>query len=230
MRALTVLPGKARLGTVRLGTVRLGTVRLGMVLFGMVRLGTVLLFGTVLLAGCTSEPPSRAGAPPPALPQFTTSAEPPPARTERAVPNTCGQVITPLDLDDLLETRISGATSEVVGTPVPAIGRTARIDCYFGIPGRDRDKAALVVTLAAYSTPEAAGERVERTLADERARGARITDVEVGPDRGALIEGAGRIVVARHGRITVVVRASIGAVPGDQAARVLPEIADRALA
>ncbi|MFC5287882.1 hypothetical protein ACFPM7_12540 [Actinokineospora guangxiensis] len=196
---------------------------------GTVLLGTVLP-GMVLLAGCTSEPPSRADAPAPALPQFTTTAEPPPARTERAVPDTCGQVVTAADLDGLLETRISGGTSEIVGTPMPAIGRTARIDCYFGIPGRDRDKAALVVTLAAYLTPEAAGDRVERTLADERAHGARITDIAVGPDRGVLVEGAGRIVVARHGRVTVVVRASVGAVPGDQAARVLPKIADRALA
>ena len=187
-----------------------------------------ILTGLVLLTACTSPPPGPPGTPP-ALPQFTTTTEPPSTRTERTVPRTCDQVITAADLDKLLETRISGATAEIVGTPMPAIGRTARIDCYFGIPGRDRAKAALVVTLAAYSTPDAADARIDRTAADEQAQGARITGIAVGPDPGLLIEGAARIVVARHGRVTVVVQAATTAVPGDQAARVLPKIADRAL-
>lgn len=187
------------------------------------------LVGLAVVAGCTSAPPTAARPSAPALPEFTTTTTAPPTRTERTVPAACSQVITEDELAELVETPISGGTAEVAGKPMPAIGRTARLDCYFGVPGGDRAKAALVVTLASYTDPTSAQERVDRTIADERARGARVVDIAVGPDRGHLVESAGRLVVVRHGRVTVVVQAVLALVPGDQAARVLPRIADRAL-
>lgn len=187
------------------------------------------LAGLVVVAGCTSAPPVPARPSAPALPEFTTTTTAPPVRTERAVPTACAQVVTGAELAELLETRVSGGSAEIAGKPMPAIGRTARLDCYYGIPGGDRATAALVVTLASYTDPAAAQERVARTVADERARGARVRDVAVGADRGQLVESENRFVVARHGRVTVVVQAVLSVVPGDQAARVLPRIADRAL-
>ncbi|GAA4301129.1 hypothetical protein GCM10023148_57850 [Actinokineospora soli] len=165
----------------------------------------------------------------PALPQFTTTTTTTPEGTERTIPRACAQVITDVDLDELLETRLGSGTAEVAGQPMPAIGRTARLDCYFGVPGGKREKAALVVTLAAYTDDAAAQERLDRTVADERAQGARVSEVAVGPDTGYLIEGSTRIVVARHGKVTVVVQAAQALVPGESARRVLPRVADRAL-
>ena len=183
----------------------------------------------LLVAGCTSAPPAPRAPSAPALPEFTTTTTPPPVRVERTVPRSCAQVITDADLDELLETRIGAARAEIAGKPMPAIGRTARLDCYFGVPRGDRAKSSLIVTLAAYTDATAAQERIDRTIADERAQGARVTEVPVGADTGHLIEGVTRIVIARHGKVTVVVQAQPALVPGDQPRRVLPKIADRAL-
>ncbi|UVS80317.1 hypothetical protein [Actinokineospora sp. UTMC 2448] len=180
----------------------------------------------LLLAGCGSGPTEPATMP--EIPLFTTTTPKPTPRAERKVPRDCGLVITDDDLA-ALKVKVGGGTQEVAGVPVPDIKRTARVDCYFGVPSGDRSKAALIVTLASYETPAAAQARVELTIADERELGAAVTEVAVGPGRGHYIEGASRMVVARHGRVTVVVDASPRLLPDDQARRVLPAIADRAL-
>ncbi|MGW5051854.1 hypothetical protein [Actinokineospora sp. NPDC004072] len=182
----------------------------------------------LVVAGCASGQEPVAPRYPP-IPVFTAEVTTPPPRTERKVPRDCGLVMTREDLADLLKVKLSGGTADIAGVPVPDIGRTARVDCYFGIPRGERSKAAVIVSLAAYTTPEAAQERIDSTVADQRNRGAAVTEVPVGAGTGHYVQGASRMVIARYGRVTVVVDAVAGLVADDQARRVLPQVADRAL-
>lgn len=178
-----------------------------------------------MLSGCTADPPAAK----PGLPGFSSSV-PPSANAERTVPKTCGGVASLVEVADILGTAVTGQTMPVVGVPEPKIGRTGRIDCYYGIPdGAPTSAAPVWIALAGYTDEAAARRRMSSTVEAERETGAKANEVPVGADRGILLDGAKRTLVAVRGRNTVVVIVSPELVPADQAGSLLGRLADRAL-
>jgi hypothetical protein len=186
-----------------------------------VRLGVVLL---ALLAGCAQATPPSAS---PAVPVFSTA---PVATGERAFPATCDDVATLEDLTRLLNNLVTGDVHPIVGVPQENIGRTARLDCYYGVPaGQPVATAKVWVGLAAYVNEESARKRMTNTVNDERAAGSTVSDVPVGADRGVLVRNATWMLVAARGRTTVVVQVLPVLVRDDQAGAVIGRLAAFAL-
>lgn len=177
------------------------------------------------LPACSSEPP----APVPQVPAFTSSV-PPSAVAAKAVPRTCGGLATLGEVTEILNAAITGQTLPVVGVPEPGIGRTARLDCYYGVPAGQPLSAAVVwIGLASYSDAGAARRRMDATVETEREAGATANDVPVGPHRGILLNAARRTLVAVRGNNTIVITVLPDLVPDDQAGAILGRLADHAL-
>lgn len=189
------------------------------------RVRLVVLGAVLALGGCAQgAPPSNA----PAVPVFSTA--PANAGVERTVPETCDDVATLDELTADLNNLVTGTVQPVVGVPQDNIGRTARIDCYYGVPPRQPlAKAKVWVGLASYVNEEAARKRLTATVADERKAGATISDVKVGQDRGVLIKNSNWMLVAGRGRVTVVVQVIPVLVREDHAGMLLGQVADHAL-
>lgn len=189
------------------------------------RAGLVLLAAALVISGCArSAPPSNS----PAVPVF--SSAPADANTERTIPDNCGDVATLDDLTRDLNNLVTGTVQPIVGVPQSNIGRTARIDCYYGVPaGQPVTKAKVWIGLASYVNEESARKRLTATVAGERTAGATVSDVQVGPDRGVLIRNANWMLVANRGRVTVVVQVIPVLVREDHAGALLGQVADHAL-
>jgi hypothetical protein len=189
------------------------------------RAGLVVLGAALVISGCArTAPPSVS----PAVPVF--SSAPANAGAERTVPDNCGDVATLDDLTRDLDNLVTGAVHPIVGVPQSSIGRTARIDCYYGVPlGQPLAKAKVWIGLASYVNEESARKRVTATVADERIAGATVSDVQVGEDRGVLIRNANWMLVAGRGRVTVVVQVIPVLVPVDHAGALLGQVAEHAL-
>ena len=185
----------------------------------------VLVAAMAMVSSCSGSPPATA----PKVPVFSTSAPPSSAR-EREVPKTCGGIATLAEVTQILNAAVTGQTLPIVGVPEPKIGRTARLDCYYGVPdGQPVTAAVLTVGLASYTDEQAAERRMASTVETEREAGAKANDVSVGSDRGVLLNGTKRTLVAVRGRNTVVVTANPDLVAEDQAGSLLARLADRAL-
>ena len=185
----------------------------------------IALLLLALAAGCSGSPSATR----PTVPGFTASASPS-AGAARPVPKSCGGIATQSEVSDLLNVAVSGQTLPVVGVPEPKIGRTARLDCYYGVPeGKPVAAAVLTIGLASYTDEAAARRRMSSTVESERDAGAKASDVPVGADRGILLSGAKRILVAVRGRVTVVITVVKDLIPDEQAGTLLGSLADRAL-
>jgi len=181
----------------------------------------------VLLAGCATatEPITN-----PEVPRFTTPA--PPGTTEgRDVPATCDEVSDLEEIGRLLNILITGQVHPIVGVPQDNIGRTARLDCYFGVrPGQPARSAPVWIGLAGYTDAQWAQRRLSNTVAEERSAGARVSDVPVGPARGVLLRGEKTwMLVATRGHTTVVVTVHPNLVREDHVGALLGQLADKAL-
>ena len=187
-------------------------------------MGLAVLVAVLVAGGCAR------GAPPassPAVPVFSTA---PAAGTERAVPDNCGDIATLDDLTRILDNLVTGAVQPVVGVAQDNIGRTARLDCYYGVPaGQPNTTAKVWIGLAGYVNAESARKRLTATVADERETGASVSDVQVGGDRGVLVRNTNWLLVATRGRTTVVVQVIPVLVRDDQAGALLGRLADHAL-
>jgi len=192
---------------------------------GTVRAAMLALL-VIMVAGCSASPPAAR----PNVPAFT-SAAPTSASREKDVPKTCGGVATLTEVTDILGTAVTGQTLPVVGVPEPKIGRTARLDCYYGVPdGQPVSAAAVWIAFASYTDANAAHRRLASTVETEQEAGAKPIEVAVGPDRGVLLNGAKqRTLVAERGRTTVVVTVGLDLIAENQAGSLLGRLADRAL-
>ncbi|MBM7775462.1 hypothetical protein JOD54_005666 [Actinokineospora baliensis] len=183
---------------------------------------TLLLPLLLALAACTSAPPAAPKAP--EIPTFATTTPKP--RTQRTLPTTCAKVLTRADLDATVDTVITGRTEVVAGVALPKIGRTGRLDCYYGIPQNQPATAAvLTVGMAAYTDSTAAAQRIQETVDTERDNGIAPEEIQVGLDKGFLLDGTTRTVVVAHGKITV----SVSAQPSLATAEQVAKLADLAL-
>ncbi|HWM02191.1 MAG TPA: hypothetical protein VNP92_07605 [Actinophytocola sp.] len=192
------------------------------------RAGRLLLAVTLagIVAGCAgaTEPLTD-----PEVPLFSTPA-PPGSLDGRPVPESCLEVASAEELSTILGTLVTGEPRPVVGVPQDNIGRTARLDCYYGVPaGKPTSAATVWIGLASYTDAQSARRRLTNTVADERAAGARVSDVPVGPDRGVLLRGTTWMLVAVRGATTVVATVRPNLVREDQAGAILGELADAVL-
>jgi hypothetical protein len=182
------------------------------------------------LSGCavTSDPPPLVVP----VPSFTSAkVTQSAARIVGALPTGCGAIATPEEVADAVGSAMSGTSKLVTGAPDTKIGRTARIDCYYGLAdGQALPDAPVAVGLASYSDAQAAGRRVSSTVDAEKAAGAKVSEVPVGSEKGTLLVGKKiATLVATYQATTVVVIAQLGLVPAAQAPSILGKIADRAL-
>lgn len=197
-----------------------------------VGLATVLAVAGVLVSACSfASPPLDT----PSIPTFTTSTTPPPVtRGKRPVPKTCASVISRQEVEIQLGKQLNGDSQEIVGVPEPSIGRTARLDCYYGIPGgKSRGSAAVMIGIATYKDPQSAQDRLSSSVQAQQDDGAKATDVKVGPDTGVLLSGGDGntfTLVVSHGTTSVVINAVHNLVASSKMQAVLIKIADRALA
>lgn len=191
---------------------------------GAMRLLAGLLL--VLLAGCAAPAPVTD----PSVPVFTPQAAPDAVATGRAVPATCDELVTLTEIKTILATLITGQTLPIVGVPQENIARTARLDCYYGVPpGQQVAAAAVWIGLTTYADRESARERLDNTVAGETDAGATESEVEVGPTTGTLLVGDRPMVVAMRGTTTVVVATIAGLVRADHTGALLGQLADLAL-
>lgn len=161
------------------------------------------------------------------MPVFSAA---PVATGERAAPVTCGDVATIDDVTRILATLVSGTVVPIVGVPQDNIGRTARLDCYYGVPDGQPVAAAKVwIGLTTYVNEQSARKRMTATVGDERDAGATVSDVPVGPGRGVLLRTDHWMLVANRGRLTVVVRVIPVLVHDDQAGSLIGNLANFAL-
>jgi hypothetical protein len=181
------------------------------------------------LMGCAAKDQSPLVVP---VPSFTPSkVSSAPARIVGALPTGCGKIATAEEIQDAVGRAMNGSSKLVTGAPDPKIGRTARIDCYYGLTdGQALPDAPVAVGLASYSGAEAAAKRVSSTVDAEKEAGAKVSEVGVGSDKGTLLIGKKlATLVATYQATTVVVIAQLDIVPAAQAPSMLAKIADRAL-
>jgi hypothetical protein len=177
----------------------------------------------LMVAGCAAE--KRPPAAPPQIPTIVapTSATRTPVMADRPIPDDC-EVIVPADqINAGLGQELPGEPVQIIGIPEPSLGRTGKIDCYYGIPaGKPLPDAMIIVGLATYADELTARNRVTDSLEAERKEGAVITDVEVGKQRGSLVATGGeRLLIGSLGKTTFVVRAKNGVLPDDKIGPVL---------
>ena len=180
-------------------------------------LSSVGLVGAVVLTGCTGDGDGGGSAAPP--PASTTAAVPAPSTTPGPppyeLPTSCGALLTLSQIDEALGSTLPGETTFTVGTPEPAIDRTGRITCGFGVvPASDVAGAGpplLELSVFTYTDATAAADRVEATVAAQQSRGVRSEPATVpGADAVLLTGPDGATLVA-----TVAARTySLSIVPG----------------
>ena len=143
---------------------------------------------------------------------------------------TCGAIATLEDITRIFATFVDGQTLPIVGVPQDNIGRTARLDCYYGVPpGQPVAAAKVWIGLASYVNEESARKRPTTTVADEREAGATVSDVPVGQDAACCCGTTSWMLVANRGSTTVVVQVVAGLVREDHAGALLGQLADFAL-
>jgi hypothetical protein len=197
-----------------------------------VGVATVLAVAGVLVAACSfASPPLDT----PAIPTFTTSTTPPPVtRGKRPVPKACASVVSRQEVEIAVGKQLNGESQEIVGVPQPSIGRTARLDCYYGIPGgKSRDSASVMIGIATYKDDQSAQERLSSSVQAEQNDGAKAMDVKIGPDNGVILSGGNGdqfTLVVAHGPTSVVINAAHNLVASSKMQQALIKIADRALA
>jgi hypothetical protein len=166
----------------------------------------------------------------PQVPQFSTGASASGNVAEgRPVPKTCADLVSSEDIGTVLGTLI-GDGRPVVGVPQPSIGRTARLDCYYGLSGnRPVSTATVWIGLATYTDRQHAQDRLTDTVSTERDAGSQINEVPVGDGDGVLMRGRTWMLVATRGKTTAVVSIQRNLVREDRAGAMLGQLADKAL-
>ncbi|HWC79367.1 MAG TPA: hypothetical protein VG756_05320 [Pseudonocardiaceae bacterium] len=192
------------------------------------RLGSVfcVVAGGLVLAGCSSPPPvSR-----PPVPSFSAASTSSVAAIT-AVPRGCDEVAEEADVDQIAGHQLPGSMAPVVGVPMPSINRTARLDCYYGIPpGQPPAAAAVSIGIASYSDAASAQHRAALTVTDARNSGAQASDVRVAGQQAVLLAGPqDQELVLAHGELTVLVSARAGVLPAGKTGPPLIALAQRAL-
>lgn len=163
-------------------------------------------------AGHTTSVPS-ASAMAGSSPGATAGAIPvsPGSSAAQKLPTGCASVLGTTELDRVLGRHLAGTTQPIRGVAEPAIGRTGRLTCRYGVrtdprptvsgspavppPSRTTDDMVPVdtvpveVSLSTYRDADAASQRVDFTIHEQQATGARATDATVAGVSAILLTG-----------------------------------------
>ncbi|WP_112272649.1 hypothetical protein [Lentzea terrae] len=192
-------------------------------------LGAVAL---MVCAACQSAAP-QTQAPPPQIPKITppTTASKVPAMVDRPLPDDCELVVSVDVMNATLGQALPGEPRIIIGIKEPGIGRTGKIDCYYGIPEKKNlPDAKIVIGLSTYTDDLTARTRVTESVEAERQDGAKITEVDVGKQKGTLIEGKDeQLLIGSLGKSTFVVRNRHNFIPKERLTAILPVLAQQSM-
>lgn len=171
--------------------------------------GPVVVVACLLAAGCTSGDGGGQAAPSPTTAAPGTSAAgsgTPTASAAPELPTGCETLLPFADLDQALGRPLFGQSRFTKGVAQPAIGRTARITCQYGLNAQGKGTPYVEVGISDYTDAEAAQKRVQATIAGARAEAATQGQATVG-GLPATVLGAGKVVtlVLAQGSRTVAV-------------------------
>ncbi|WP_228122363.1 hypothetical protein [Saccharothrix syringae] len=190
----------------------------------------VLALLAVVCSACSSEPPPPPVAPaiPTILPATTVTRAP--QMVDRDLPDDC-ELIVPVDvLHARLGRELPGELKQVIGIPEPSIGRTAKIDCYYGVERQVLLTAPVVVGLAKYTDEATAANRVAESVDAERREGASVSQVDVGRQKASLVVTKDeRLLVGSLGKTTFVSRAKAGVAPDEAVGAFLAAVAQQSM-
>jgi hypothetical protein len=184
----------------------------------------------VLCSACSTEKPP---APPPQIPTILppTTITRTPQMVDRPLPDDCAAIV-PVDvLHQRLGHELPGELKHIIGVAEPSLGRTAKVDCYYGVGDRQPLAAApVIIGLSTYVDEPTAAGRVADSVAAERQDGATVTQVDVGKRKGSLVVTKDeRLVMGSLGKTTFVARAKVGVVPDDQVGAFLAALAQQSM-
>jgi hypothetical protein len=185
-----------------------------------------------LLAGCTRSTPGGSPTPSPTgSGSGSATATPTPAPSAAALPDSCGDLLPILDLDQALGRPLLGRTDYIEGVPEPKIKRLGRVTCRYGIRtvlGKRPPPPPLEVGVSAYADAAAATDRVETTVIASRSEGAGPRTVQVAGMAATALLGKSPLLVFAVDTRTLAVTFGPGLVRGDPAKR-LVAVAELAL-
>jgi hypothetical protein len=193
-----------------------------------------LLLGgvTVLaLAGCTSSGGGRPEAaattsPPPSAEPTSTAPTPTPTPN---LPAGCDQLLPFTDLDQALGRPLFGQSRYVLGVAEPAIGRTGRVTCQYGLAANGGGPPMLEVGVSTYTDADSAKDRVAATVNALRAGALSQKTATVAGQQATMIgtKADYNLVVASDDRTVAITVSRRLRVPLDKAA---VGVAERVLA
>ncbi|MGW6448736.1 hypothetical protein [Lentzea sp. NPDC055074] len=187
--------------------------------------------GAGVLAVCTacSTAVPQTQAPPPQIPKITPPTTPSrvPVMVDRALPDDCELVVPVEVMNAAIGQELPGEPRIIVGIKEPGIGRTGKIDCYYGIPEKKGlPDAKIVIGLSTYTDDLTARTRVNESVEAERGEGAKVTEVDVGKQKGTLVEGKDeQLLIGSLGKSTFVVRNRNNFIPKEKLIAILPVLA-----
>lgn len=192
-----------------------------------------LCAGALAVSGACSSVAPQTQAPPPQIPKITPQTTPSrvPVMVDRALPDDCELVVPVEVMNATLGQELPGEPRIIIGIKEPGIGRTGKIDCYYGIPPKqDLGAAKIVIGLSTYTDELTARTRVGESVEAERGDGAKITEVDVGKQKGTLVEGKDeQLLIGSLGKSTFVVRNRNGFIPQAKLVAILPVLAQQAM-
>ncbi|GGN23280.1 hypothetical protein GCM10011609_75940 [Lentzea pudingi] len=186
----------------------------------------------VVCTACSSAVP-QTQAPPPQIPRITPSTVPSrvPVMVDRALPDDCELVVSVDVMNSAIGQELPGEPRIIIGIKEPGIGRTGKIDCYYGIPEKKGLlDAKIVIGLSTYTDDLTARTRVSESVEAERAAGAKVSEVDVGKQKGTLVEGKDeQLLIGSLGKSTFVVRNRNNFIPKEKLIAILPVLAAQSM-
>ncbi len=143
------------------------------------------------------------------------SARPTSPPTGTTPPKSCGNVAAAADVDKIIGHALGGSANQVVGVPTTSIGRTARLDCYYGIPdGQSLTAAVLTIGVSTYSDAQSAQARVTSTVNAARGAGSTVSTIKVdGTPATLMVSQQNQALALAVGTRTVLVTVATGVLP-----------------
>jgi hypothetical protein len=193
-----------------------------------VSIAAVGLVGVLAACGSTPAPSSPAKTTASSSKAAPTTSAPPFAGQ---VPASCDPVATEGDVNTILGHPLTGTSNGIKGIPEAAIGRTARLDCYYGIPPNQAAVAGVVsIGVGGYDNPADAAHRVLQTVNEARDTGYTSSSVQVNGQNAVLLAGQqNQEIVLSAGTITVLITAANSVVQAGKAGPPLIALAGKAL-
>lgn len=185
------------------------------------------LVGVLAACGSGSSSANDAAAASTSKPAIKTSTPP----FTGNLPASCTPVGTEDEVGKIIGHPLTGTFNLIKGIAEPSIGRTGRLDCYYGIPPNQPAPTGVVsIGIADYDNAADAAHRVLETVNEDRDTGYVSSNVQVNGQNAVLLAGSkDQEVVLSAGTITVLVTAANSVVQPGKAGPQLIQLAGRAL-